>query len=180
MHIDKGLAAIGNARHALYAAGPAICVVLGIALSACSIFDTASEPLITPTAISPPSSTATASPNITTPQQVAAEIIRWFTAAGYKRFQAEALADHAAVESGFRPCAVGPRGLRYTFQWGDLRLLRLQKFAGVDRTCPPLAKQLAFADQELRSNPAFACFWQATTRPTALDALRRGFGRGTC
>lgn len=154
--------------------------ILSVTLSACSILDLGRVPPTAPTVISSPDRVIPASPNPSAPRQVATEIIRWFTAAGYKRYQAEALADHAAVESGFRPCAVGPSGLRYTFQWGDLRLLRLHKFAGVDSTCPTLEKQLAFADQELRSNPAFACFWQATTRSSALDALRRGFGRGAC
>ena len=166
--------------HVLEGFGVAVCCVLSLALCACSILDRVPEPPTSPTEIASPGSVATAAPNPSTPKEVAAEIIRWFTAAGYKRFQAEALADHAAFESGFRPCAVGPNGLRYTFQWGDWRLRRLHEFAGIGSACPPLAKQLAFADQELRSNAAFACFWQATRRETAADALRRGFGRGTC
>src|ERR1700676_2263869 len=75
-----------------------------------------------------------------TPQGVHAEIVRWFSAAGYRVFQAEALADHAKIETGFRPCAAGAAGLRYTFQWGGTRLQRLHEFAGA-RRCPPLDTQ---------------------------------------
>jgi len=114
-----------------------------------------------------------------TPHQVAQEILRYFEAAGYQRFQAEALADHAHLESGFRPCAAGPHGLRYMFQWGGLRLQRLQEFAG-GPGCPAVSVQLAFADNELRSEPSYACFWQAQDRASALHALRRGFGQGRC
>lgn len=106
--------------------------------------------------------------------------MKWFMQAGYKRFQAEAMADHAQVESGFRPCATANAGHRYTYQWAGLRLRRLYDFSGSPGTCPPLDKQLAFADYELRSEAKFSCFWRATTRPAATAALLRGFGRGTC
>ena len=43
------------------------------------------------------------------PGRVHAELVRWFSAAGYKDFQVEALAEHARIESGFRPCASAPR-----------------------------------------------------------------------
>jgi hypothetical protein len=114
-----------------------------------------------------------------TPDRVGGEIVRWFTAAGYQRFQAEALADHARIESGFNPCIHGPGVFSYTFQWAGTRLQRLHEFAGT-RSCPPLDKQLAFADRELRSEPRFSCFWRTTTRASALVALRRGFGGGSC
>jgi hypothetical protein len=114
-----------------------------------------------------------------TPGRVHAEIVRWFSAAGYRDFQAEALAEHARIESGFRPCASGAAGLSYTFQWGGTRLQRLHNYAGA-RSCPPLDTQLAFADDELRNEQKYSCFWQATTKSTALAALRRGFGRGSC
>jgi len=113
------------------------------------------------------------------PSGVHAEIVRWFSKAGYKDFQAEALAEHAKIESGFRPCASGA-GLRYTYQWGGTRLRRLYEFAGAGGKCPPLEKQLAFADSELRNVPEYSCFWQANTKSAALAALRRGFGRGSC
>jgi hypothetical protein len=111
--------------------------------------------------------------------QVQATIYRWFLDAGYPSFQAAALVDHARIESGFNPCISGRGGLRYTYQWGGTRLQRLYEFAGT-RTCPPLAKQLAFADNELRHNPNFSCFLTSSTREAAVAALRRGFGQGRC
>jgi hypothetical protein len=111
--------------------------------------------------------------------QVQTAIYRWFLQAGYPAFQAAALVDHARIESGLNPCIRGPGGLRYTYQWGGTRLQRLYEFAGA-WTCPPLVKQLAFADDELRHNPNFSCFLTASTRETAVAALRRGFGRGRC
>jgi len=114
-----------------------------------------------------------------TPGQVQTAIYRWFLKAGYPAFQAAALVDHARIESGLNPCIAGPAGLRYTYQWGGLRLQRLYQFAGT-RSCPPLTKQLAFADGELRGNPNFSCFLNTTTRDAAVSALRRGFGQGRC
>ena len=111
--------------------------------------------------------------------QVQTAIYRWFLQAGYPAFQAAALVDHARIESGLNPCIAGRGGLRYTYQWGGARLQRLYEFAGT-RTCPPLAKQLAFANDELRHNPNFSCFLRAGTREAAVAALRRGFGRGRC
>lgn len=110
---------------------------------------------------------------------VRSEIARWFANAGYKEFQVAALVEHAKIESGFRPCA-SATGLRYTYQWGGMRLRRLYEFAGVSGQCPPLEKQLAFTDTELRTVPAYACFWNADTKAEALAALRRGFGHGSC
>ena len=130
-----------------------------------------------PNAAPAPAPTQRAEP--TTPNAVAQEVLRYFEAAGYRRFQAEALADHAHVESGFRPCASGPHGLRYLFQWGGLRLERLQEFAR-GPGCPGVDVQLGFADNELRNEPNYGCFWHATDRASALQALRRGFGRGRC
>jgi len=114
-----------------------------------------------------------------TPAQVRGELVRWFRAAGYQEFQIAALAEHARIESGFRPCASGAAGLRYIYQWGGTRREHLYAFAGA-RTCPPLETQLAFANDELRNDPKFACFWDATTAHAALAALRRGFGLGNC
>jgi hypothetical protein len=118
-------------------------------------------------------------PEPSTPGQVHAEIVRWFSAAGYRGFQVEALAEHARIESGFRPCAAGPAGFRYTFQWAGTRLQRLHQFEGA-RRCPPLDTQLAFANDELRNDPKYSCFWRTTTKSAALAALRRGFGGGSC
>ena len=114
-----------------------------------------------------------------TPGQVQTVIYNWFLRAGYPSYQAAALVDHARVESGFNPCISGRGGVRYTYQWNGTRLQRLYEFAGT-RTCPPLTKQLAFADNELRSNPNFSCFLNTDTRAAAAAALRRGFGQGRC
>lgn len=133
-----------------------------------------------PTVPSPPApAPAVQRPEPSTPAEVRAEILRWFGAAGYGWFQAEALAQQAWTETGYRPCAVGPGGLRYLYQWGGARLARLREFAG-DDGCPLLDTQLAFTDKELRDVPEYACFWRATTTPSALAALRRGFGHGHC
>jgi hypothetical protein len=114
-----------------------------------------------------------------TPGQVQTANYNWFLQAGYSPHQAAALVDHARLESGLNPCVSGRGGVRYTYQWNGTRLQRLYEFAGT-RSCPPLAKQLAFADNELRSNPNYSCFLSASTRDAAAAALRRGFGRGRC
>ncbi len=130
------------------------------------------SPPVPPFPAPPPSEPAT-------PAAVRAEIARWFAAKGYRDFQVAALVEHARIESGFQPCAAGAAGLRYTYQWGGTRLQRLYRLAG-ERRCPPLDRQLEFADRELRSEPNFACFWRTTTTAAAVAALRRGFGRGRC
>jgi hypothetical protein len=154
----------------------AVWIALTLLMAACSV-DVAIPPAVT--APQPPPAPPPQNPASMTPGQVYAEIVRWFSAAGYRGFQVEALAEHAQIESGFRPCAAGPAGLRYTFQWGGTRLQRLHQFEGA-RRCPPLDTQLAFADNELRNDPKYWCFWRTTTRSTALAALRRGFGGGSC
>ena len=137
------------------------------------------EPVTAPPPQPPPVRPAPRAAVPQTPDRVRAEIARWFTHAGYKPPQVDALVDYARMESGFRPCAINPAGYRYSFQWSGLRLRRLEEFAGT-RTCPPLEKQLAFADRELRGEPNYACFWHASSRRAALTALRRGFGYGRC
>lgn len=134
------------------------------------------RPLAPPPPLPPPPPQSLTPP---LPEDARAEIANWFTAAGYKDFQVEALLEHARTESGFHPCARGVGDLSYTFQWSGTRLRRLREFAQTTG-CPQLHAQLAFADQELRSEPRFACFWAATTEPAAYAALRRGFGRGSC
>ena len=113
------------------------------------------------------------------PGEAYGELVRWFAAAGYRDFQIQALAEHARTESGFRPCAAGPGGYHYLYQWSGTRLRQLHAFAHTDG-CPQLHTQLAFADKELRNDPKYACFWSATSEPAAYAALRRGFGRGSC
>ena len=166
-HWDRNM--FGHCRHAA-------CLSLLI-LSACAANVDEEIPL-SPRASShsyiPPSTMEPSSPG-----QVQTAIYSWFLKAGYPAFQAAALVDHARVESGLNPCISGRGGWRYTYQWGGTRLRRLYEFAGT-RTCPPLAKQLAFADNELRSDPNFSCFLTTSTREAAVAALRRGFGRGRC
>jgi hypothetical protein len=162
-------------RRVRASAASAAWIAIVLLLAAC-----ASEVATAPGAAPPtpqPASVRRAEP--ATRQQVRAEIFRWFTAAGYKEFQTVALMEHARYESGYRPCAAGPGGYRYTFQWGGRRLQRLHEFAGT-RRCPPLDRQLAFADDELRNDPKFSCFLRTTTKASALAALRRGFGAGSC
>ena len=151
-------------------------IVAAVLISACS-----SETAL-PVVAAPPPPAQAAPPEFSPfapPAEVASEIVRYFLAAGYQRFQADALADHALFESGFRPCVAGPAGLRDTYQWGGTRLHQLYEFAHT-QSCPSLDWQLAFADHELRTDPKYACFWYAHTRAEALTALRRGFGRGRC
>ena len=147
-------------------------------LAACSA-EVDEEPLRFPEP--PPQAQAPPPPIVepSTPGQVQQAIYRWFLKAGYPAFQAAALVDHARIESGLNPCIAGPGGYRYTYQWAGLRLQRLYEFTGT-RSCPPLAKQLAFADSELRGNSNFSCFLSTTTREAAVTALRRGFGLGRC
>ena len=113
------------------------------------------------------------------PEEAHTEIVNWLHAHGYQDFQIQAMVEHARTESGFRACAVGPGGYHYLYQWSSTRLEQLQKFAGYPG-CPQLETQLAFADHELRDDPKFSCFWNATTEPAAYTALRRGFGGGSC
>jgi hypothetical protein len=113
------------------------------------------------------------------PDEARAEIYQWFMKAGYKEFQAQALMEHAQAESGFRACATGPGGYRYLYQWSSTRLRQLHEFAHTDG-CPQIHTQLAFADKELRNDPKFSCFWNATNESGAYAALRRGFGGGSC
>lgn len=155
--------------------GAALAAALLVA--ACSAFEGSAPPFPRPPpdALGPPLPRAEPA----TPGQVQEAIYRWFLHAGYPAFQAAALVDHARIESGLHPCIAGPGGLRYTYQWGGTRLERLYEFAET-RGCPPLDKQLAFADRELRQDENFSCFLRTTTREAAVAALRRGFGRGRC
>jgi hypothetical protein len=140
--------------------------------------DTVPRPLVLPPPVpAPPEATESLAPP--PPAEARAETAAWFAAAGYKDFQVAALLEHARVESGFRPCVHGAGDLSYTFQWSGTRLRRLHEFART-QGCPQLRVQLAFADQELRHEPRFSCFWAAATERAAYTALRRGFGNGSC
>ena len=152
------------------------------ALPACSLLpapppvQTAFSPLPAPPPPAPPSPRNEAPPS---PAEARAEIVEWLSHAGYQAFQVAALVEHARAESGFNACIAGPGGLRYLFQWGSTRRDRLQAFANTSG-CPQIRTQLAFADQELRNDPKYACFWDARTQSEAYAALRRGFGGGSC
>jgi Phage tail lysozyme len=158
-------------------------IYLMLSLSACSYFQFMAPPELPgpPPEATLPASAPRAPQSLAPPSpgEAYAEIVRWFSAAGYRDYQVQALAEHAQAESGFRPCAAGPGGYRYLYQWSSTRLEHLHQFAHTDG-CPQLHAQLAFADKELKTDPKFACFWQATSEDAAYAALRRGFGRGSC
>jgi hypothetical protein len=160
----------------------AAAILLMLSISACSIFEDLEPPPLQ-TALNPlPPPPAPPIPESTTPPPPAearAETVQWLSTHGYQQFQIAALIEHAQVESGFQACAAGPGGFHYLFQWGGTRLQRLQKFAQ-HSGCPRLKTQLAFADDELRNDPKFTCFWSAATESGAYAALRRGFGGGSC
>ena len=154
-----------------------------LSLSACSLLQAAAPPT-NPGQMPPQPAPFFALPQASTtpppPDETQAEIARWFHEHGYKDFQIQALVQHARTESGFRACVIGPGGYHYLYQWTGTRLDQLQEFAGITEGCPQIHTQLAFADKELRNDPKFACFWNATSEPAAYTALRRGFGGGSC
>jgi hypothetical protein len=151
---------------------------LSLPVSACSISHQ-EQPVVAqaPPPLPPPPVVRPVEPH--TPGGVRAKMVRWFSAKGYREPQVHALVEYARTESGFNPCISNGSRYRYTFQWGGPRLRRLAEFSGT-RGCPSLEKQFAFADQELRDEPNYSCFWDAHTRSGALAALRRGFGHGRC
>ena len=110
-----------------------------------------------------------------TPEIVRALVLSWLLAHGYQPFQADAVLRYIQHESAFEPCVETRRG-HYLFQWVGTRKAALHVFAGAG--CPPLVKQLEFADRELRSWP-FDRFWSA---PPALvyRTFLRCFGMGRC
>ena len=156
-----------------------------LSISACSVLQDLFEPPPLETAFNPlppPPEPPPAPPDSLsppTPETARAEVAQWFSTHGYQQFQIAALLEHAQVESGFQACAAGPGGFRYLFQWGGTRLNKLQKFAQ-HSGCPQVKTQLAYADDELRNDPKFTCFWNAATEAGAYAALRRGFGGGSC
>jgi hypothetical protein len=158
-------------------AAATLSLVAALVLSACAVKPPSFPTVATPAY--PPPPPVPEYPQLATAGGVEAEIIRWFSAAGYRPYQAAALAERARIESGYRVCAAGARGLRFLYQWSGARLRNLYQFAG-ERGCPPLDTQLAFTDHELRTVPDYACFWLATTEAGALAELRRGFARGHC
>jgi hypothetical protein len=87
-------------------------------------------------------------------------MLAWLLGHSYQPFQAQAVIRSAWVETRLKPCTVGRSG-NFLFQWTGARLTALRRFAGTSG-CPPLDVQLAFADHELRTAPAYAAFWRAS------------------
>lgn len=169
-------------------AAPAAWILVVLTLPACSLVERF-QSIFPPTELppQPPLPPEAAPPPPPQPQSLAppspaeaqAEMTQWLHDHGYKSFQISAILGDARDESGFNPCIHGPGGFSYTFQWAGRRLAQLHEFAHTNG-CPQLHVQMAFADWELRNQPQFACFWNATTAGEAYAALRRGFGRGSC
>jgi hypothetical protein len=167
-------------------AAAALCAAIAFAVSGCAEIEDALNPPPLETAFNPQPAPPvpgpeTPAPRLTPPgpSEARAEIVDWLTKHDYRSFQVDALLEHARVESGLQACAAGPGGYHYLFQWGGTRLQQLQRFAKTSG-CPQIHTQLAFADKELRNDPKFTCFWDATTESGAYAALRRGFGGGSC
>lgn len=156
---------------------------MALSMSACSLYEELLAPPPLETAFTPqPAPPPPEPPQSLTPpapDEARTEIATWLHNAGYREFQVAALLEHADAESHFQACAAGPGGYRYLFQWGSTRLEQLRRFAHTSG-CPQIHTQLAFADKELRNDPKFTCFWDATTESAAYAALRRGFGGGSC
>src|SRR5947208_14878988 len=91
----------------------ALSIAVTAMLSACS---TTEEPLKFPEPPALSQAVPAPRPEPSTPGQVRAAAYRWFTAAGYPAFQAAALVDHAAIGSGFRPCAACAARLAYALR----------------------------------------------------------------
>jgi hypothetical protein len=160
----------------------ALAIIAALTMSGCSVIETAAPPPSQPAYAAWPATPAPAPPQRSAPPGAGAaraEIASWLSGAGYRDFQVAALIQLADVESGFRPCVVGPGGYHYLYQWTGTRLRQLREFAQTSG-CPHIRTQLAFTDRELRYDPKFTCFWGATTTPAAYVALRRVFGRGSC
>jgi hypothetical protein len=161
-----------------------LAMVAALSMSACSLVEAIEPPPLQasfpPLPPGPPEAPAQAQRvPPPAPGETQAEMISWLSTKGYRDFQVAALVQLANTESGFRPCVVGPGGYHYLFQWGGSRLRQLREFARTSG-CPQLKTQLAFADQELRSEPSFSCFWATSSTPAAYVALRRIFGHGSC
>ena len=160
-------------------------IALAFSLSACSVLEAFEPPpLKAEFPPQPPVPSMPPQPGVAQrsappgPGATQAEIVSWLSSAGYRDHQVAALVQLADVESGFRPCVVGPGGYHYLYQWTGTRLRQLREFAQTSG-CPHIRTQLAFTDKELRYDPKFTCFWGASTTPAAYTALRRIFGRGS-
>ena len=110
-------------------------------------------------------------------EAVRAFMLSWFVAHHYSPAQAEAMVRQAYIESNLQPCVRSSTG-SWLYGWVGTRRHALASYARTPG-CPGLETQLAFADWELRSQPAFASFWRAPPQ-AAFAVLRRCFGRGQC
>jgi hypothetical protein len=81
----------------------------------------------------------------------------------------------AWIESRHNPCVVAASGSYGLYQWIGSRRRKLLATTGGQ--CPTWEQQLAFADNELRSEPSYAAFWQAAP-DQAFHILREKFGYG--
>ena len=110
-------------------------------------------------------------------EAVRAFMLSWFLAHNYSPYQADAMVRQADMESALQPCSRSRSG-SWLFAWTGSRRLALARYAGTG-ACPGLEVQLAFADRDLRGEPAYAGFWRASSEK-AFPVLRRCFGRGRC
>jgi hypothetical protein len=110
-------------------------------------------------------------------EAVRALMLSWFMSHNYSPVQAEAMIRQASIESNLQPCVRSSTG-SWLYGWVGTRRKALAAYAGT-ANCPRLETQLAFADLELRREPAFGVFWRASSQ-NAFAVLRRCFGRGQC
>ena len=110
-------------------------------------------------------------------EAVRAFMLSWFLAHNYSPAQAQAMIQQAYIESNLQPCVRSYTG-SWLYGWVGARRQALAAYAGTGG-CPSLETQLAFADQELRGEPAFSGFWRASAQ-NAFSVLRRCFGYGRC
>jgi len=108
---------------------------------------------------------------------VRAFMLSWFLAHNYSPAQADALIKQADIESRLQPCVRSATG-SWLYGWTGHRRLALATYAG-SSSCPRLEVQLAFADRELRGEPAYRDFLRAPPQ-TCFAVLRRCFGHGRC
>jgi hypothetical protein len=106
---------------------------------------------------------------------VRALMLSWFLAHNYPPAHAEAMIRQAELESSLQPC-VRSRSGSWLYGWVGTRRHALAAYARTTQ-CPPIEMQLAFADEELRTE--YSGFWSATPR-NAFAVLRQCFGRGRC
>jgi hypothetical protein len=108
-------------------------------------------------------------------EAVRAMMLTWFLAHHYPPSHAAAMIRQADLESHFQPCVRARTG-SWLYGWVGARKRALAAYSGTS-ACPSVQAQLAFADQELRTE--YASFWRASPQ-SAFAVLRQCFGRGHC